>query len=171
METNYTPTNNNHLLEEQGDNPSLTHFDNTRNYNSECLSFALKRCSRAITQIYDQNLSKTGIRSTQFNLLIAIGAHDTKTLTDLAKILVMDRTTLTRNIKPLEKLALIQSGAAKDKRSKSYSLTEKGQSLLMQALPIWENVQSQLRNVFPAEQEVEEFIQFLLQIIEKSRRI
>lgn len=146
-------------------------IDRSRDYNNECLSFALKRCSRAITQIYDHNLSRTGIRSTQFNLLMAIATSDTRTLTQLAKILVMDRTTLTRNIKPLEKLALIQSVPSKDKRSKSYSLTEKGQMLLNEALPIWNRVQQQVKNVFPAEQELQEFINFLGKVVEKSRRI
>ena len=143
----------------------------SKDCNNECLSFALKRCSRAITQIYDQNLSSTGIRSTQFNLLMAIATSETRTLTQLAKILVMDRTTLTRNIKPLEKLALIQSVPSKDKRSKSYSLTEKGESVLSEAWPIWNRVQEQVKNVFPVEQELQDFINFLTKIVEKSRRI
>jgi DNA-binding MarR family transcriptional regulator len=139
--------------------------------NKECLSFALKRCSRAITQIYDQNLSTTGIRSTQFNLLTAIGSTEMKTLTQLAKILVMDRTTLTRNMKPLEKMALIQTMPAKDKRSKSYALTEKGREVLSQAAPIWQKIQAQVKDIFPGEMSLEEFIEFLTKIVEKSRRI
>lgn len=139
--------------------------------NKECLSFALKRCSRAITQIYDQNLSSTGIRSTQFNLLTAIGSTEMKTLTQLAKILVMDRTTLTRNMKPLEKMALIQTMPAKDKRSKSYALTEKGREVLAQAAPIWQKIQDQVKDIFPGEMSLHEFIEFLTKIVDKSRRI
>ena len=171
MELENNGHNNNEKSEQQVEQIIRKTIDKNRDYNKECLSFALKRCSRAITQIYDQNLSGTGIRSTQFNLLMAIATSETRTLTQLAKILVMDRTTLTRNIKPLEKLALIQSMPSKDKRSKSYSLTEKGSSLLSEALPIWERVQQQVRDVFPAEQELQGFIDFLTKVVEKSRRI
>lgn len=165
------PENNAHSNTLNKTNEEQINIDNNRDYNKECLSFALKRCSRAITQIYDHSLSSTGIRSTQFNLLMAIATSETRTLTQLAKILVMDRTTLTRNIKPLEKLALIQSAPSKDKRSKSYSLTEKGRVLLSEALPIWESVQQKIRDVFPMEQEVQQFIDFLGKVVEKSRRI
>lgn len=148
-----------------------SHHGHQRDYNKECLSFALKRCSRAITQIYDRNLASTGIRSTQFNLLMAIGASEMKTLTQLAKILVMDRTTLTRNMKPLEKLALVQTMPAKDKRSKSYALTEKGRMVLSQALSDWDSLQQKIKDVFPPEQELQQFIDFLNKVVEKSRRV
>ena len=75
------------------------------------------------------------------------------------------------NIKPLEKLALIQSAPSKDKRSKSYSLTEKGNAVLSQAWPIWEKVQEQVKNIFPEGRELQEFIDFLTKVVEKSRRI
>ena len=83
---------------------------NTTSYqgiNSIDCCFNLRKVTRAVTQFYDRHLEPADIRSTQFNLLLTLSASAGKTLTEMAEGLVMDRTTLTRNLKPLEKNLLL----------------------------------------------------------------
>lgn len=101
-----------------------------------CLN--LKKISRFLTNFYDLSLKNSGIRSTQFNLLIAFYKSPEKSITDIAKDMGMDRTTLSRNLNPLLKKQLIILAALLDKRCKSYVLTEKGKNIIEDALPYFE---------------------------------
>lgn len=109
--------------------------------NDKCSCFNLRKTTRAVTQYFDHTLEPVGIRATQFTLLVSMAAVSAHTLTEMATSLLMDRTTLTRNLKPLEKLGLITTTEARDKRSKAYSLTEKGRDVLQKAIPLWEKSQ------------------------------
>ena len=117
---------------------------NFQSVNINCSCFNLRKASRVITQFYDHCLAPAGIRITQFSLLISMAAEPTQTLTQLAHNLVMDRTTLTRNLKPLERTGLIRSIEAKDRRSKAYALTEQGATVLNVAMPLWQNAQKKI---------------------------
>jgi DNA-binding MarR family transcriptional regulator len=141
---------------------------NNLDVNQECLSFALRRASRAVSQIYDHALMSSGLRSTQFNLLMGMSLHQAKTLTELALWLVMDRTTLTRNLKPLERAGLITGLATMDKRSKSYALTDKGHHLVAQALPLWHQLQHKIDHMLEDHYR-KNLIEKLNHLIEKSR--
>ena len=114
--------------------------------NKQCCCFNLRKISRAITQYYDRCLESLNIRSTQFTLLVALAATSAKTLTEIAEVLVMDRTTLTRNLKPLAKMELIEIVHTVDKRSKAYALTEKGKNLLVNSIPLWKAAQDNVIN-------------------------
>jgi DNA-binding MarR family transcriptional regulator len=114
--------------------------------NAECCCFNMRKVSRAITQLYD------GVISTQFTLLIALDSTKAKTLTEIADSLVMDRTTLTRNLKPLEKLGFISTIQPLDKRSKGYVLTASGKEAVERAIPLWQDSQ---RAIFAAMEEGE----------------
>lgn len=120
---------------------------NFQTINLDCSCFNLRKASRVITQYYDHCLAPAGIRITQFSLLISMAAEPTQTLTQLANNLVMDRTTLTRNLKPLERTGLIRSIEAKDRRSKAYALTEQGAAILQRALPLWQSAQKKVTTV------------------------
>ena len=120
---------------------------NFEDINKECCCFNLRKVSRAITQYYDHALDPVGLRITQFTLLVALASTKAKTLTEIAESLVMDRTTLTRNLKPLEKMGLIHTVASVDRRSKAYALTEKGRETFNKALPLWEKAQVNMVNV------------------------
>lgn len=115
-----------------------------KSINAQCSCFNLRKATRAVTQCFDHALEPIGIRATQFSLLTTMAAVSARTLTEMANVLVMDRTTLTRNLKPLEKLGLIEAVGARDKRSKAYGLTEKGRDILNRATPIWQNMQNQM---------------------------
>ncbi|MEE8273100.1 MAG: MarR family transcriptional regulator, partial [Alphaproteobacteria bacterium] len=67
-----------------------------------CTCFNLRKAARAVTQLYDAALGPSGLRATQFSLIAALGVRGAPTISQLAKAMVMDRTTLTRNLKPLE---------------------------------------------------------------------
>lgn len=114
------------------------------NLNESCLNFALRRASRAVSQLFDKELAPLNLRSTQLNLLIGISEQKNKSLTEIAAHMVMDRTTLTRNLKPLEKAGLISNMALSDKRVRSYKLTLEGESLVQKALPLWQKCHTAL---------------------------
>ncbi len=109
--------------------------------NSRCSCFNLRKVTRVVTQYFDRALEPAGIRATQYTLLISMAAYNAYTLTEMAHNLLMDRTTLTRNLRPLEKMGLIDICEAKDKRSKAYLLTNKGRDVIVQAVPLWEKAQ------------------------------
>ncbi|MAZ44669.1 MAG: MarR family transcriptional regulator [Legionellales bacterium] len=117
---------------------------NTRDVNQQCSCFNLRKAARAVTQSFDHALEPMGIRATQFTLLVTMASVSARTLTEMASVLVMDRTTLTRNLKPLEKLGLIETVTPRDKRSKAYALTEKGREVLARSIPVWEKAQTSL---------------------------
>lgn len=115
-----------------------------RHVNPKCSCFNLRRATRAVTQYYDHCLEPAGIRATQFTLLVSLASVSARTLTEMANSLVMDRTTLTRNLKPLEKLGLIHTTNARDRRSKAYALTDHGKETLSKGLPLWQEAQRKL---------------------------
>lgn len=117
---------------------------NYRQINARCSCFNLRKATRAVTQYYDHCLEPAGIRATQFTLLVSMASVSAHTLTEMASTLVMDRTTLTRNLKPLEKLNLIETVEPRDKRSKAYALTEKGRETLTKGIPLWTAAQNKI---------------------------
>lgn len=114
--------------------------------NPRCSCFNLRKATRAVTQFFDHQLEPAGIRATQFTLLVSMASVSARTLTEMANTLVMDRTTLTRNLKPLEKLGFIQTIEPRDKRSKAYALTEKGRETLEKGIPLWAQAQTRIQN-------------------------
>ena len=117
---------------------------NYRFVNDRCSCFNLRKASRAVTQFFDHTLEPAGIRATQFTLLVSMASVKARTLTEMANSLVMDRTTLTRNLKPLEKLGLIETVEPCDRRSKAYALTEKGREVLTRGIPLWQAAQGKM---------------------------
>lgn len=107
-----------------------------------CVCLNLRKSARAITQLYEEALRPTGLRATQFSLLVATKLMGAPTMNRLAKALVMDRTTLTRNLKPLETQGLLRIVPGKDDaRERAVTLTSTGQAKLANALPLWKSVQ------------------------------
>jgi len=111
---------------------------------SDCTCFNLRKASRVITQLFDQVLQPSGILANQFALLAALSVTESVSITRLAQELVMDRTTLTRNLKPLEREGLIHIEPGQDQRVRVVSLTQKGQAALAKALPLWQQAQAQV---------------------------
>jgi DNA-binding MarR family transcriptional regulator len=114
----------------------------------DCACFNVRKAARVVTQQYDESLQACGLRATQFPILVVIAWRGPTTLTDLAGELVMDRTTLTRNLKPLEALGLVQSVQGTDRRTHSVSLTPKGRKTLVKGLPLWKQAQAGILRAF-----------------------
>jgi DNA-binding MarR family transcriptional regulator len=114
-----------------------------------CNCLALRQASRHVTQFYDQSLASSGLRTTQFSILIRLRLAGPMTINALAKALVMDRTTLGRNILPLEREGLIDvvSGRA-DRRSKVLRLTKAGAARLRAARAGWTQAQAKFEAAF-----------------------
>ena len=115
-----------------------------QNINAVCCCFNLRKVTRAVTQFFDRYLEPANIRATQFTLLLTLTSAQGKTLTEMAEGLVMDRTTLTRNLKPLEKAEFITTVKLADRRTKGYVLTEKGQAAIEKGTPLWRKAQQHI---------------------------
>ncbi len=122
---------------------SLTHSD-VQAVATTCTCFNLRKASRLVTHLFDEKLKPTGLLGTQFTILIAIASIGSGTISGLAEGLVMDRTTVTRNLKPLERDGLIQIERGQDQRERVVKLTQAGQDRLAQAFPLWQQAQAQI---------------------------
>lgn len=110
-----------------------------------CAVFHLRKAMRAVQQIYDEILRSTGLKGTQYTVLMALRAAGTTSVNELADALVTDRTTLTRNLKPLVRDGLVVSiPASHDRRVRELSLTEAGQETIAEAYPLWQKAQAEM---------------------------
>ncbi len=116
-----------------------------------CACFNLRKAARAVTQLYDEALRSTGLRATQLALLMATRVRGPVTVKDLAKTIVTDRTTLTRNLRPLEKQGLIRIELGEDRRERIVTLTGRGQKAIADAIPLWEKTQAKVTRSLGAE--------------------
>jgi DNA-binding MarR family transcriptional regulator len=115
----------------------------------ECNCFAVRAAARHVTQCYDQFLASSGLRTTQFSILAKLKRKGPLTISELAESMVMDRTTLGRNILPLERDGLIRVEAtAADRRAKALRLTKEGEKRLEAARRGWQAAQAQFETVF-----------------------
>ena len=110
-----------------------------------CACFNLKRATRLVTQIYDEELRPSGLRNTQFTLLAFVRSQGPLSMNELAEFVLTDRTTLTRNLGPLERDGLVTSGPGEDQRFREIAITGKGRRVLEKALPLWERAQERVR--------------------------
>lgn len=110
-----------------------------------CACFKVRKAARAITTLYEKALRPTGLHATQFSLLMASRVMGPVTVVKLAQVMVMDRTTLTRNLQILEKRGLITIKPGEDRREREVNLTTVGMEVLIKAIPLWEEAQERVR--------------------------
>ena len=127
----------------QGGTP-LTPAD-VRAVATECTCFNLRRITRRVTQRFDDILSPSGLRCTQFSLLGMLHAPVSLTVTALADRMDTDRTTLTRNLDVLKAQGLVTVVDGPDARSRTVALTAKGRDAFARALPLWRRGQAEVR--------------------------
>ena len=114
-----------------------------------CNCLAVRQAARHITQYYDQFLAQAGLRTTQFSILVKLKRRGPQTINALARDMVMDRTTLGRNILPLEREGLIVIVKANaDRRSKEVGLTDLGAERLHAAVDGWVQAQAGFEAAF-----------------------
>jgi DNA-binding MarR family transcriptional regulator len=115
----------------------------------DCNCFAVRSAARHVSQLYDQFLTPVGLRSTQFSILAKLKRIGPLTINALAAELVTDRTTLGRNIQPLQRAGLIGiKASAADRRAKEIHLTKTGEKRLQQALKAWSQAQARFETGF-----------------------
>ncbi|MBO0736719.1 MAG: winged helix-turn-helix transcriptional regulator [Alphaproteobacteria bacterium] len=113
-------------------------FELTLEVRDTCLCLHLRRAARAVARRFDAALRPLGLTNGQFSLLMSLNRPDPPSIGSLSALLAMDRTTLTANLKPLQRRGLVEvivDGA--DKRTRRLSLTPAGCSILAAACPIW----------------------------------
>jgi DNA-binding MarR family transcriptional regulator len=114
-----------------------------------CHGTALRKATRRVSQLYDAVLAPCGLRSTQ--RLTHVARAGSPTMGDLAAALVLDRSALARNIKPLERDRLVAVVVdAKDRRSRVVTLTKRGESKLQESTTLWHGAQARFEAVFGA---------------------
>ena len=103
-----------------------------------CLCLHLQRAARAVARRFDQAFRPLDLTSGQFSLMMSLNALDAPSIGYVSALLAMDRTTLTANLKPLERRGLVSVRVDEvDRRSRRVNLTPAGRALLAAALPIW----------------------------------
>ena len=110
-----------------------------------CTCSELRRAARAVTLLYDNAFKSSGLLSTQLGVLQTIHKSDSIRITDLAKELGMDRTTLTRNLSVLERQGFIKISSGKDNRTRIVAITSKGRTTVAKAIPLWNEVQRKVK--------------------------
>jgi len=113
-----------------------------------CACFNFRKASRAVTQFFDAVLLPSRLRSTQFVILVRIGADLRPNLPDLARSLNVDRTTLTRNLQPLVREGLLRISGGREERASVVRLTSKGERALAATVPLWEKAQTRFVEQF-----------------------
>lgn len=117
--------------------PELS-FAATSLVRDTCLCLHAQRAARALARRFDEALRPVGLTSGQFSLLMSLNRPNPATMASVSAILAMDRTTLTANLKPLERRGYLRVVQAEtDRRRRDLLLTEEGRQTLAAALPIW----------------------------------
>lgn len=113
-------------------------FANTLHIRDTCLCLHAQRAARTLARRFDEAFRPLGITSGQFSLLNGLNRPEPPTIGAVASLLAMDRSTVTANLKPLERVGyVVQSVDVKDRRGRRIALTNAGRALLAQATPIW----------------------------------
>ncbi len=113
---------------------------------SGCVALRVRRLGRVVTRIYDNALAPHGINVAQLNLLAAVSIADGARQVDLGRILDVEKSTLSRDLKRMERLGWIQSKPLSSGRGQAVGITPAGARLLEQARPAWEKAQKAARS-------------------------
>ena len=113
-----------------------------------CIGLNLRQAARWITSFYDRHMEPSGVKLTQFGLLFSVGDMENPSINELADRLALDRTTLSRNLKPLERHGWIKVTPGADKRVRTLTLTADGAEALERARVCWEQAQREAVDIF-----------------------
>ena len=119
-------------------NRRLVPYGTTLHVRDTCLCLHLQRAARVVARRFDELFRPLGITQGQFSLLMSLNRPEPPTMGSVADLLAMDRTTLTANLKPLERRGLVRIKVDdSDRRNRRLALTADGRALLAEATPIW----------------------------------
>lgn len=109
-----------------------------------CICINLRRAARVMSHLYDEALADSGLKITQFSLLRNIERSEPVPISVLAEAMELDRTTLARNLAPLQRKRLVTLSAGDDQRVTEIRLTDSGRAAIARALPMWKDAQVQI---------------------------
>lgn len=109
-----------------------------------CMNMQMRRSTRILTDFYNACMKPSGLHANQFALLVPPFLKPGMTISELAEFSGLDRTTLARNLKVLEDRQLVGVQVGNDQRTRVIHVTEQGQQVVGQALPLWEQAQAQV---------------------------
>ncbi len=128
-------------MSKRGDLP----FEITLEVRDTCLCLHLQRAARAVARRFDAALRPVGLTSGQFSLLMSLNRPQAASIGDVSGLLAMDRTTLTANLKPLQRRGLvIVTVDDADKRMRRLTLTSAGRAMLSAAVPLWRGTNAEI---------------------------
>ncbi|WP_131854082.1 MarR family winged helix-turn-helix transcriptional regulator [Bosea sp. BK604] len=112
--------------------------------SSPCICTTLRSASRRMAAFYDEVMAPVGVNIAQFSLMRTIKRAEPVTLTELGRLTELDRSTIGRNVRVIEKLGLVTLGRGKDQREAVVQITEAGQKVLDDGAPLWDGAQQTL---------------------------
>jgi DNA-binding MarR family transcriptional regulator len=112
---------------------------------AECTCFRIRGAARRVTQIYSRHLAPTGLMISHFSLLGFVAAEGPISIGRLSDLLATDRTTLTRNLRPLLQGGLVERATSGDRRRHELVATPDGRALFKRALPLWVAAEQEVR--------------------------
>jgi len=118
-----------------------------RTPDTDCTCFRLRRAARQASQLYDRELAAIGLSLNEYSILRR-AQKGTRTLGELAEVAGMDRSTLTRNLKPLLANGLIRDARGNDARQRLIQVTAKGEKAIAKAVPLWRRAQARMTALF-----------------------
>ena len=118
---------------------------------ANCTAGNLRQALRAVAQFYDSVIGSSGLTVSQFSLLSTLEKTGPMPVGALAKRMVMDRTTLTRNLKPLERAGFVETVPGADRRARPIAITPAGEASLATARPLWAEAQREMVTRFGIE--------------------
>ncbi len=131
-------------------NPGQVAIDVTREVRDTCLCLHLQRAARVVARRFDEALRPLDLTNGQFSLLMSLNRPEPARMSDVAALLALDRTTLTANLKPLERRGLVTVAVdAADKRGRRLSLAPAGRALLAAAVPVWKRTHVAIERLLP----------------------
>ena len=123
--------------------------ENPKPISTPCLCLALRRASRAVSRLYDEELRGVGLRTTQYSILCLLRDAGEVRQRDLGELTVHEQTTLTRNLRPLLDAGWVAVRTGEDRREKWLRITPEGLAKLKEARPRWARAQERMKTLLP----------------------
>lgn len=136
---------------------------------SPCICFNLRKAARAITQIYDDMFRDLELTATQAAILTTVRMIGPLRVSELAEAMATDRTTLTRNLRPLERDGYIKIEAGQDRRAKEVAITKSGENISLKAFKKWQKFQTNVTKVV-SEEKMEKLCRDLCSMIKAIQK-
>jgi DNA-binding MarR family transcriptional regulator len=125
-------------------------YDLTPKVRVSCMCLHVQRAARAVARRYDEALRPVGLTNGQYSLMMVLNAKEAPSMQIISSVLDMDRTTVTANLKPLERRGLVKVLVdAEDRRSRRVQLTAAGRKVLAKAVPLWRRCQVATEKLVP----------------------